>query len=477
MKKTHCIPLIAAALAALLSLYSQAAEAAKPNIILIVADDLGYGDLGCYGSEEIQTPHIDRLAASGIRLTDGYVSHPYCGPSRAGLMTGRYQQRFGFRFNPAHQRYNRRLGLDVEEEILGELLARAGYNAGAFGKWHLGSATRFHPNSRGFDQFFGFASGGREYFPSMYSGLMRKWINNPEPPVPALYAYAEPLEMNGVMVPPPDGYLTDILTTQTLGFIRRVHKDFPFFVYLAYNAPHTPLQAPEETIAKYAGIADKIRRIYAAMVDNLDHNVGRILDELEHCGIRGNTLVVFLSDNGGLTSHGANNGPLRGGKSQTYEGGVRVPFIWSWPGGLPEGREVSTPISSLDLLPTFAEVAGVEPRGKLLDGVNVLPWLQGTADGRPHEQLCWLSHDRKQAIRLGDLKATRTGELPWQLYDLSADLGEEIDLAAKMPEKTAALAATYRSWLSEMPPARWPDPGKGNMVPLPSGKDLIKQFK
>jgi arylsulfatase A-like enzyme len=225
------------------------------------------------------------------------------------------------------------------------------------------------------------------------------------------------------------------------------------------------------------GIADKKRRIYAAMVDNLDHNVGRILDELKQCGIRGNTLVVMLSDNGGLTSHGANNGPLRGGKSQTHEGGIRVPFIWSWPDGLPEGREVSMPISSLDLLPAFAAAAGIEPRRKPLDGVNVLPWLQGTADGRPHEQLCWLSHDRKQAIRLDDFKAIRTGKLPWQLYDLSADLSEKNDLAAKMPEKTAALAAAYENWLSAMPPARWPDPGKGNMVPLPSGRELIKQFK
>jgi arylsulfatase A-like enzyme len=213
------------------------------------------------------------------------------------------------------------------------------------------------------------------------------------------------------------------------------------------------------------------------MVDNLDHNVGRILDELEQCGIRGNTLVVFLSDNGGAVRQGANNSPLRGGKSQIHEGGVRVPFIWSWPDGLPEGREVSTPISSLDLLPTFAALAGVEPRGKPLDGVNVLPWLQGKAEGRPHEQLFWLSHDRGQAIRLGDFKATRTGKLPWQLYDLSNDPGEEQDLAAEMPEKTAVLAAAYESWLSEMPPARWPDPGKGNMVPLPSGNDLIKQFK
>lgn len=429
-----------------------------PNIIVILADDLGYGDLGCYGCKDIQTPNLDRLADTGVRLTDGYVSHPYCGPSRAGLMTGRYQQRFGYQWNPSHQPTNQTLGLDVEEETLGDVFRRAGYKTGAFGKWHLGAAEQFHPNNRGFDEFYGFLDGGHHYFPDQYPDFLKKYASQSPPPTPELFAYAQPLEINGMPLPPVSGYLTDLLTNRALGFMERM-KDRPFFVYLAYNAPHIPLEAPERLITKYSGIQDKTRRVYAAMVDSVDENVGRLLAFLDRSGLRHNTAVVFLSDNGGDAAHGASNGLLRGGKSSTWEGGVRVPFLLSWPAGLPAGKTVSVPVSSLDLLPTLAAIAGVRPAGKPLDGVDVLPWLRGGAEGFPHPCLFWLSHNVMSGVLNERFKAVRNSpSSSWQLFHLPGDPGEKNDVSSQNKESMQKIQKAYDEWISEMPPARWKDP-------------------
>lgn len=455
MKRLKWIPIIAAL--PLFPMVGKTAEPEKPNIVFILADDLGYGDIGAYGCRDIQTPNIDRLAETGIRLTDGYVSAPYCGPSRAGLMTGRYQQRFGFRHNPAIQEGGSPLGVDLGEETLGDVMTRAGYRTAAYGKWHIGAAPDHHPNNRGFYEFYGFLGGGHCFFPTQYADKMKTWANQPERPVTDLYMYATPLEINGIDLPPQEGYLTDLLTTQAIAFMKGF-KHRRLFLYLAFNAPHVPLEAPREYLEKYSHIEDQQRRTYAAMVDNLDWNVGRILAALDELGKRENTLVVFMSDNGGPEKNGADNGVLRGQKGDTTEGGIRVPFILNWPAGLPQGREIHVPISSLDLLPTFAALGGVKPAGKPLDGVNVLPWLRGEAKGVPHPQLFW-DRDGKCGMREGDFKIFRRNESqPWTLCNLAEDLSEENDLSAQMPEKVEVMSKAYNAWLKPMPPARWTDP-------------------
>jgi arylsulfatase A-like enzyme len=429
----------------------------QPNIIMILADDLGYGDIGAYGCKDIQTPNIDQLAATGVRLTSGYVSAPYCAPSRAGLMTGRYQQRHGFRHNPAIQESGSPLGLDLDEETLGDVMTRAGYRTAAYGKWHIGASPSRHPNNRGFYEFYGFLGGGHCFFPTQYADKMKGWANQPERPVTDLYMFATPLEINGIDLPPQEGYLTDLLTTQAISFMKGF-KHRPLFLYIAFNAPHVPLEAPQEYLEKYSQIQNRDRRTYAAMVDNLDWNVGRILAALDELGKRDNTLVVFLSDNGGPEKNGADNGPLRGEKGDTTEGGIRVPFIFNWPAGLPHGTVLDAPVSSLDLLPTFAALGGVKPAGKPLDGVDIMPWLRGGAEGVPHEQLFW-DRDGKCGLREGDFKAVRLGPAgPWILSNLKEDIGEKNDLSAKMPEKMKTMISTYNAWLDPMPPARWTDP-------------------
>ena len=436
-----------------------AAEAAeRPNIIFIVADDLGYGDLGSYGCEDIETPNLDRLAATGVRLTQGYVTAPYCGPSRAGFMTGRYQQRHGFWRNPTNFPVDVEQGLDLEEETLGDLLDRAGYRTAVIGKWHLGASEDFHPLNRGFEEFFGFLGGGHEYFPTRYEASLRGWSrNHADRQTPYLYNYATPLQVNGIELPPREGYLTDILTEYAIGFMNRMRDD-PFFIFLPYNAPHVPLEAPEDLIDKYAGIKDDRRRIYAAMVDNLDQNIGRMLDYLEEIGERDNTLFVFTSDNGGKATNGGDNGPLRGHKGLVYEGGVRVPFLLSWPDGLPEGTGVDAVISTFDMFPTFAAVAGVEPRGKSLDGVNVLPWLRGEVSGSPHEVLFW-ERAQQRGMLEGDWKLVRRNKRSgWELFELSEDIGEANDLSGQHPERVEAMKARYFEWFEALPPPRWEDP-------------------
>lgn len=459
MKRRNLIFISAAMIALVFPMVGKTAGPERPNIILILADDLGYGDIGAYGCRDIQTPNIDQLAESGIRLTQGYVSHPFCGPSRAGLMTGRAQQRYGFRENPPIQPKSREIGLDVDEETLGDVLTRAGYLTAAYGKWHLGASEVFHPNNRGFREFYGFLSGGHHFFPEQYPEQMKAWANLETPPVAELYGYATPLEIDGIDLPPQEGYLTDLLTMRAIAFMKRSRKN-PFFIYLAYNAPHVPLEAPKEYLEKYSSIQNENRRKYAAMVDNMDWNIGRLLAALGETGKRENTLVVFLSDNGGPLHSGANNGPLRGAKGSVTEGGIRVPFIFNWPGRLSAGRELDVPISSLDLLPTFAALAGVEPAGKPLDGIDAWPWLQGKGSGVPHQQLFWENFQAQQTgMREGDFKLVRLkNNQPWELFNLAEDPGEKNDLSRQMPEKAKAMAAECEGWWSQMPPERWGSP-------------------
>ena len=422
----------------ILAAHGVAAAADKPNIVIILADDMGYGDLSCYGSKQIQTPHIDALAAGGVRCTNGYVSGVVCAPSRAGLMTGRYQNRFGFEHNivgTAEYYDADHVGLPTDEVTMADRLKAIGYRTGCIGKWHLGNRKAMHPNSRGFDYYFGRLK-GHGYFPKVSDK--------------AIYRQREPVDR--IDVP----YTTDWYTAEAIDFIDRA-GDEPWFLYLAHDTPHTPLQAKEDDLARYSHIANKTRRTICAMQHCLDQNVGRLVQHLKATDQFENTLIVFFSDNGGVVK-GTNqsiNAPLRGEKAMFTDGGMHVPFIFSWPaGGVPHGAIYDQPFLSLDLLPTLLAAAG-EPwklnngkeDGRQYDGVNLLPFLRGQrGDEHPHETLYWRITHRGAAIRHGDWKLVRTPHLPPQLYDLATDVSEQYNLAKSRPDKVAELQRRLAEW-------------------------------
>jgi len=438
MKKTFHPLITAVALIAA----SLACAQEKPNILLILADDLGYADVGFHGSEDIPTPNIDRIAAEGVRCTDAYVTYPVCAPSRAGLITGRQPQRFGFERNPALDDTDPTIGLDRSEITLADYLKQAGYATGCIGKWHLGEHPSLRPNARGFDYYYGFTAGGHDYFPGEYAKDRAAGRKN---------AYNTPLLRNGEPVEE-TGYLTDILTREGLDFIRR-NQEKPFFLFMSYNAPHTPLQASQEYLDRFKHIKDKKRRTYAAMVSALDDGTGALLDLIEELDLQEDTLIFFLSDNGGPTyTNASSNKPLRGTKSHLYEGGVRVPFAVAWPGTLPAGTVYRKPISSMDIMATALALAGVEPDPtRPLDGVNLIPYLTGQSDSTPHETLWWRKFDQEAfAIRHGNLKLVRFKSPEANLYDLGEDLTESNPLDEQQPEKAEELYARWTEIETEM---------------------------
>lgn len=411
-----------------------AQPARRPNIVLIVADDLGYADLGCQGCKDIPTPRIDSLAAGGVRCTSGYVSCPVCSPTRAGLMTGRYQQRFGHEFNPGPvQRGNVTFGLPLDQKTMADYLKSAGYVTGMVGKWHLGFEEAYLPPRRGFAEFFGFPGGAHSY-------------------VDADIAPNNPI-LRGTQKVDEQEYLTDAFTREALAFIDR-HAKEPFFLYLPYNAVHTPLQAPDKYLDRFKSIADEKRRKHAAMVSALDDGVGAVLDKLRAEGLEENTLVFFISDNGGPTAATtASNAPLSGFKGQVLEGGIRVPYILQWKGRLPAGKTYDRPVISLDILPTALAVAGAD-RPANLDGVDILPYVAGKKDNAPHEALYW-RFGQASAIRRGDWKLLRQpGQAP-KLFDLAKDIGEKNDLAAANPDKVKDLEAELDRWNGELKEPLW----------------------
>jgi arylsulfatase A-like enzyme len=436
--------------------HAASGQTRQPNIVLIVADDMGYGDIGAHGSKDIPTPNIDALARTGVRFTDAYVTGPHCSPTRAALLTGRYQQRFGHEVNMGAGA-GPDAGLPLSETTIADRLRAAGYKTALFGKWHLGSAERLQPLARGFDEFYGFLGGEHSYFAAAPNGM------NP------LLEGRQPVEATG--------YLTDVLTTRAVDFIKR-EKSRPFFLYLAYNAVHTPMHAPAKYLARFEGIANEQRRTYAAMLSALDDGIGRTLETLRAEGLDERTLVFFFSDNGGptmtgTTINGSSNGPLRGSKRQTWEGGIRVPFIIRWKGQIPEGKVDTRPIIQLDVLPTALAAAGVEPKaGWKLDGVNLLPYMRGNVQQPPHEALFWrlFAH---MAIRKGPWKLVKTMEGPLleadvtspdlsgaQLFNLADDIGETHDLAGVRPEKVKELAGDWLRWNQDLARPRW-GPGGG----------------
>jgi arylsulfatase B len=447
---------------------------ARPNIVLIFVDDLGYGELGCQGNPQIPTPHIDSIAANGVRFTSGYVTASYCSPSRAGLMTGRYPSRFGYEYNPIGAgNEDPDAGLPASEVTLAQHLHGAGYTTGLVGKWHLGGTARYHPLRRGFDEFFGFLHEGHFYVPPPYRGattmLRRKtlpdggkgrWtgenmiysthMGHDEPP----YDADNPILRGGQPVEEPE-YLTDALTREAVDFIQR-HSSKPFFLYLAYNAVHSPLQAADAYMERFAHIEDVHRRIFAAMLANLDVCVGYVLDTLRILHVEENTLVFFISDNGGPTRElTSSNLPLRGGKGDIYEGGIRVPFLVQWRGTLPAGKVFDEPVISLDVFATAAATAGAPvPKGRPIDGVDLIPYLKGEREGRPHDVLFWRMGHRT-AVRAGDWKllrdARRRSNANWQLYNLADDVSESTDLADTHSQKLEELKGVWERLNGQMP--------------------------
>ncbi len=423
----------------------------RPNILLIVADDLGYNDVGFQGARDIPTPHLDRLAASGLRCTDGYVSYPVCSPSRAGLLTGRYQQRFGYEFNPKWDATAVTHGLPLSESTIADSLRSAGYTTGAIGKWHLGAHPQFHPNRRGFDDSFGFLGGGHRYFPGsvveVEIGAGKKATVTGEAEQNA------PILRNTTIVPEVGELTTRLGEEATASINRYAGSPKPWFLYLAFNAPHTPMQARADQLARFASITDERRRTYAAMVATVDEAVGRMLAALDATGQRERTLIFFISDNGGpMTKRNANasmNSPLRGQKGDVFEGGIRVPFLISWPARIPAGRTYSQPIIALDILPTALAAASTarDPKLAALDGVDLLPFLTGKTNAAPHARLFWrMDGGEAFAVREGNWKWLRTYQNAPQLYDLSTDLGETRDVAASHPEIAARLATAATDW-------------------------------
>ncbi|MEZ5958590.1 MAG: sulfatase-like hydrolase/transferase [Hyphomonadaceae bacterium] len=423
-----------------------------PNIILIIADDLGYGDVSAYGGQRIQTPNIDALAADGVRFTSGYVTAAVCAPSRAALLSGQYPQRFGYEFNPV-RRDLEGVGIPADVRILPDYLRERGYRTALVGKWHLGRTRETHPMSQGFDEFVGFSPGATGYFTEPGPGI--EWLPDPVPGAPPGF-FPMRLERGFERDEQTEGYLTDILTDEAIGFIGR-NRERPFFLTLSYNAPHTPLQAPANYLQRYAHIEDQASRIYAAMVSAMDDGIGRVMTALREQGLSERTLVIFVSDNGCAAYIGAgvcSNAPFRGSKATYLEGGVRVPMIATWPGHLPAGAVHDHPVVTLDWAATILAAAGAETGDAPFDGVNLLPLI--SASQPSSSAIVWRTSPN-YAVREGDWimivaeRSDSAGMITY-LFNLEADPQERVNRAADHPEIVQRLQRSYEAWGRQMQP-------------------------
>jgi arylsulfatase A-like enzyme len=422
------------------------AEPASPNLVVILADDLGYADVGFNGCKDIPTPHIDTIASQGVHFSSAYVTYPVCGPSRAGLMSGRYPQRFGFERNPQYRPDDPNMGLPLSEETMASVLGKVGYTSGIIGKWHLGAHPDLHPLERGFDFFYGHLGGGHRYFPDELT-IRDSYAAKDEP-----QSYRTWILRNHEPVKP-DKYLTDAFSDAAVEFIDGNH-DKPFFLYLSYNAPHAPLQATDEYLARFPDIKDPKRRTYAAMVSAMDDGVGRVLAALKAHGLDENTLVFFLSDNGGPTqNNGSRNTPLRGKKGDVWEGGWRVPFALRWSGHLAAGSSYGKPVSALDIFATIAALAEAPvDSGKPLDGVDLLPFLSGKETTPAHEAVYLRKFDQQAyAVRKGDFKLIVPGrEQSPLLFDLNRDIGERNNIILSQSEIADEIDRLRLEWDAQL---------------------------
>ena len=452
--------------------------AAKPNLVIILTDDMGYADLKAFGDSEISTPHLDRLAAEGTKFTSAYTVAPICVPSRMGLMSGKFAARFGV-FNNVYTPEQNQLWM--QQTTLADVLKARGYRTANIGKWHLSGNSSGHsgddlggfqfkpPHERGFDEFVGITGGMNTFWKGTELARLKdgKYERFKSP-----------------------DYLTDFFGTEACEFIER-NKSQPFFLYLAFNAPHAPLHGLDEdqAVIRNKDISAD-RRKYAAMIRAIDRNVGCLMDKLRELGLADNTLTVFANDNGGggnniheHTRNTAINRPYRGHKFDVWEGGVRIPFIMHWPGQVPAGKTFDGIVSTVDVFPTFAKAAGASVPSdsakaeSTVDGVDLLPFVKGEKSGHAHDTLCWQqriwakSNERKPggpgypalfynlAVRRGDWKAVKLDQSfdgtndfrPWELYDLSRDPAELNDLATEFPDKVKELSAAFFAWQKQMP--------------------------
>ncbi|WP_372753253.1 sulfatase-like hydrolase/transferase [Labilibaculum sp.] len=424
----------------------------RPNVIILLCDDAGYADFGFAGSKDLKTPNIDNIASNGVVFTDAHVSASVCGPSRAGILTGRYQQRFGFECNPDDTD-----GLDLNQKTLADAMKSAGYATAAFGKWHLGSKKGYKPNDRGFDYFWGFLSGGRSYFAN-------KSTDTPE--------NTHCIRENDQFTPL-DGYLTNQLGEKAADFIE-THKNEPFFIYWAPNAVHTPMEYTAEDMALFEGHP---RQKLAAMTWALDRAVGKIISKLKKENLLDNTLVFFLSDNGGAHNNQSSNYPLKGFKGNKFEGGIRVPFVVSWPAEI-KAHKFEGLTSSLDIFASCINVAGIPQYNKenYTDGVNLIPFLKGDSVGEPHAELFWRK-DKMAAGRIGDHKLIKVDRLGYRLYQLEDDLGETKDLKETETEKFKQLKKELKQWESEMSTPLWTEGQEWDTITWLIHKDLYQNLE
>jgi arylsulfatase A-like enzyme len=441
----------------------------RPNVVLIIADDLGYGETGMMGNREIPTPHIDALANSGLRCTAGYVTASYCSPSRAGIMTGRYQSRFGYEMNPTGKRnLHKAAGLPEAETTFVTRLSQAGYSTGLIGKWHLGTSASKVPTKRGFDHFYGFLHEGHFYVPGpAYEGVLTmvrdtsvkegqqvreqdlirgNYARIDEPK----YDEDNPI-LRGDKKIEESRYLTDAITEEAVDFIAKNAGQKPFCLVVSYSAVHSPMQAKSEDLQSLQRIKNVQRRIFAGMLTSLDRGVGRIRKALDDQSLTRRTLVVFVSDNGGPTEElTSSNAPLRGGKGSLYEGGIRVPMLWSFPNRIPAERIEDRPVLSLDIAATALDVAGLEV-DKNMDGKSLLGWINQPSRDYPHETIFWRMEGGQIALRHGDWKIVRPSQnASIELYHLAGDPSESRNVASDHPEKMKELVNKWFAIDTEM---------------------------
>ena len=447
MKARHLLAAVLTLAVAVAAGVAGAAEARKPNVIVILCDDTGYSDIGIQGGQDAPTPNIDSIAQNGVRCTNGYVSCPYCSPTRAGIMTGRYQERFGHEYNEGKGRLP--FGLPLTETTFAQRMKELGYATAAVGKWHLEFAPEFRPMRRGFDEYYGTLGNTPFFHPNLVDSRI-----NTDPKKVEADAF----------------YTTDAYAERATDFINK-HADEPFFLYLPLNACHAPIEAPQKYLDRFQQFKDPRRQALAAVISAMDDAVGQVLAALREHKLEENTLIFFLSDNGGTGAAGSSNKPLRGNKMATLEGGIRVPFFVQWKGTIPAGTVYDQPVISLDLLPTAVAAAGGEVKPDWqLDGVNLLPYLTKKNDAAPHSVLFWRLGPQR-AVRMGDWKLVQprdpsvkpTGPGPSnyvvipkpQLFNLATDIGEAHDLAAENPDKVKELQTAWDAWNAQLQEPGW----------------------
>tara|TARA_B110000240_G_C13497453_1_gene452316 strand:+ start:670 stop:2049 length:1380 start_codon:yes stop_codon:yes gene_type:complete len=426
----------------------------KPNILIILADDAGYSDFGFMGSDEIKTPNLDKLALDGVLFNNAYVSASVCSPSRAGLLTGMYQQSFGHECNLDSDVNN---SFDPSQITIAEALKTKGYNTGLIGKWHLGDKKQNHPLNNGFDYFWGFISGARNYFYNPNEESRNSIRNVVENHSKTKF----------------DGYLTDVLGDKAINFINKNHKaNSPFFLFLSFNAPHTPMHAKKEVLKKFK---DNPRKIYASMMWSMDEAIGSVVDKLKENNQYDNTIIYFLSDNGAAMSNDASPFPFKGWKGNQYEGGIKTPMIMTWKNRIEPETQFDGFISSLDIFKTSLEVSGVDQSLLInADGKNIINSLN---DKKVYSEDLFWRKDKMATVRSGDFKLIRLNDTSTVLYNIKNNFYEDLDLKIKQPLVHDSLLKKLSNWEKKLKNPNWIENKNWNIITEMIYEDLMNNKK